>query len=290
MAGRNSVKKRADAGGKLTAKPNAPTRARAKRPSSELTELEESFCVKYSEQGFCNAAGALESAGSRANYNSRCASASRMLRSVKVQRRLKELSKSADKRAEKQRGKAVFSLAERKARLSAIARATSADLRGIAMEDGRLVFDDDDVRDAVKSRAQIVLMPNPDYDDDEPNSPRRVPAVMIDLDLLDPIKAIQELNKIDGVYKEMPSVPAEIHIHTGGRTLEHDEQTRQQLESGAIRVPIAGTQADQSRYRKVGQAGGQRTEDGLSGEALAKTEGRKTEPDGDIFAKLKKKN
>jgi hypothetical protein len=178
-----------------------------------------------------------------------------MLKVVKVQKRLKELSKAADRRAEKQRGKAVISLSERKGILSDIVRATAADLKGIGLENGQLVFDDESVRNAVRSRAQIVMVPDPNWDpksSDGPAACPRVPAVLVDLSLEDRIKAIQELNKMDGVYKDMDPRPAEIHIHAGDR-LQHDEQTAAQLDDPELRVPMLGTAADQSRYRKVGQ-------------------------------------
>lgn len=251
-------KKSGKSGGKkgqtLTGKAKAPVRARAKRPRSELTDLEERFCVKYAAQGFSNAAGALEAAGSRANYKSRCSSASRMLRKDKVQARLKQLSSAADKRARKLSEKGVVSLAERKARLSEIVRATAGDLKGIAMDGNRLVFDDESIRSAVQAKAQIISVPDPAWDPNDADSPvkcPKVPAVLVDLALHDPLKAIQELNKMDGVYKEGSLLPAEIHIHTGGdEVLKHDEQTEGQLADPSLRVAIPGSPADKARFRK----------------------------------------
>lgn len=237
----------------LTGGKRARTPARAKRPRSELTELQERFCVKYSEQGFCNAAGALEAAGSRAGYASRCSLASKWLRRDKVKARLRLLSKKADKRAQNRDEKAVASLAERKARLSEIVRATSGQLRGISLEGGKLVFDDEAVRSAVKAKAQIVMVQNEDYDRDDPASSKKVPAVLVDLSLHDPIKAIQELNRMDGVYKEGSLVPAEIHLHTGSKQpLELDEQTAAQINDASLRVPLQGSKADQARFKKAG--------------------------------------
>jgi len=177
-----------------------------------------------------------------------------MLRLDKVKRALKLAAKYADKRAEKERGRAIASLSDRRARLSEIAMANAGDLKGIAIENGRLIFEDELLRSAVKSRAQIVMISNPDYDRDDPASQPRVQAVVVDLALHDPLKAIAELNKMDGVYKETMIEAAEIHIHAGER-LEHDAQTTAQLKDPELRVPILGSKADQSRYRKVSPKG-----------------------------------
>ncbi len=249
MAGKKANKNRGYQRGTLTGKDCASTR-RAKRPRKALTELQENFCLAYAAQGFCNGVGALEEAGSRASYASRCSLASRWLRKDKVKARLKQLSVQADRRASKEEKKAVASLAERRARLSDIARAQASDLKGIALEGDRLVFEDESLRSAVKVKAYVRMVVNPNFDPEDDTSPKRVPALVIDLELHDPIKAIQELNRMDGVYKEQAALPAEIHIHTGAkRVLEHDANTAAQLADGSLRVAIPGSDTDKARVK-----------------------------------------
>lgn len=190
----------------------------------------------------------MEAAGSRGNYATRSVQAAKCLKMPKILAEIKKLNEKADKKARNKTDHALMSVAARKARLSEIGQANSGALRGISLQGGQLLFDDESIKSAVSAHAQIIMIPDPEHDGTGP--PPKIPAVMVDLQLHDPIKAIQELNKMDGVYKEGSLVPAEIHIHTGQR-LEHDEQTRAQLKDPNLRVPIMGTPADQARYRKV---------------------------------------
>ncbi len=239
---------------KLGGVPRAGVRAGAKKPGSVLTELQAGFCVNYVKQGCCNGAGAMEAAGSRGSYNSRAVQSSKYLKMPKIVSELKRLNVKADKRARNKEDKVVMGLAKRRARLSEIGMATSGDLRGISMENGRLIFDDEAVRSAVKAKAQVVVIPNPDHDPLDEESPKRVPAVVVDLGLHDPVKAIQELNKMDGVYKDGVVQPAEIHLHMGKGGLGHDAQTAAQLKDAGLRAPILGTKADAARFRKKAPA------------------------------------
>lgn len=240
MSGKDSAK--------LATKPNAGARARARDPLTKLTELEKKFCLNYVKQGCCNAAGALESAGSRANYNARCVAASKLLRLAKVSAEIRRLTAKADKAAANRENYELMRVAERKIRLSEIGRARAGDLRGIAMQDGALVFNDDVCRSAVKAEAQVVLIPDPNHDGNGP--PPKIPATVVKLTLHDPIEAIKELNKMDGVYKETNAQPVEIHFH-GDVAAELDAQTAAQLEDPTLRVAIPGSKADGQRFRKT---------------------------------------
>lgn len=235
----------------LGGKPRAGVRARAKSARSELTDLEKNFCLNYVKQGCCNGAGAMEAAGSRGNYNTRSVQASKYLKMPKVLAELKRLMAKADERARKHEERTLVSVAERKAVLSDIIRANAGALRGVALVGGALVFEDESVRSAVTTRAQIVQVPDPAHEGKGP--PEKVSALMIglELSLADKLKAIAEMNKMDGVYKEGGVMPAEIHIHTGGELLAHDEQTQEQLADPELRVPILGSAADASRFRKA---------------------------------------
>lgn len=216
----------------------------AKSACPALSDLQKNFCLSYVKQGCCNATGALEAAGSRASYASRRAAASKLLTKDNIIAEIRRLNAKADKKARNKEDHALASVAERKRILSAIIRANATDLRGISVENGSLVFDDAACREAVNATAQIVVVPDP-Y-----NAGKKTKAILVSLTLHDPIKAIQELNRMEGVYKDTPLQPAEIHIHTG-KTLEHDEQTAAQLDDPACRVPIPGSLSDQKRFRTV---------------------------------------
>lgn len=237
----------------LTMTPRAGVRARAKKPESELTDLQKLFCLKYVEQGCCNAAGALEAAGSRAKYNSRCSKASGWLRKDKIVAEIKRLNSKADKAVQNRENHVLATVAKRKARLSEIALAESGSLRGLSLENGQLVVDDALVKSALNARAQIIMVSDPNHDGKGPA--QKIPAMMVDVQLHNPIDAIKELNKMDGVYKETNLQPAEIHIHMD-KKLEHDEQTAAQLNDPNLRVPILGSAADQKRYRRPAAGGG----------------------------------
>lgn len=214
-----------------------------KTPGSELTDLQRKFCLNYIKQGGCNATGALEAAGSRANYASRRAAASTLLTKINIKAEIRRLNAKADKKARNREDHVLVSVAERKAILSAIIRANPSDLRGISCENGALVFEDEACREAVIAGAQVVSVPDPN------NPGKRTQAILINLSMYDRIRAIQELNRMEGVYKETNTQPVEIHFH-GDVAAELDAQTAAQLEDSAMRVPIPGTQADLARYRK----------------------------------------
>jgi hypothetical protein len=161
-----------------------------------------------------------------------------------IKAEIRRLNAKADKKARNKEDHALVSIAERKAKLSAIIRATADCLRGISIENGSLVFDDELCRDAVIATAQVVVVPDPH------NPGKKTQAILIDLTLHDPIKAIQELNRMEGLYKESPARPAEIHIHTGN-TLEHNEKTQAQLDDPNCRVAMPGSGADLSRFKKA---------------------------------------
>jgi len=230
--------------------PRACVRARSKTTGSELTELEKNFCLNYVKQGCCNGAGAMEAAGSRGNYNTRATEASRALKKPKIIAEIRRLNAKADKTARNREDYALATVAERKARLSEIVRANAGALRGISLQNGQLMFEDEHCRSAVKASAEIVMIPDPHHDGKGP--PEKIPAVMIGLEMHDPIKAIAELNKMDGVYKETNTLPAEIHFH-GDVALALDEKTQAQVNNPAMRIPIMGSKADQNRFRKNGK-------------------------------------
>lgn len=219
--------------------------ARAKKPDPKLTDLQKNFCLNYVLQGRYNGAGALEAAGSRAKYASRRAIASKWLTMVNICDEIRRLNAKADKKARNKEDHALVSVAERKVVLSQIIRATADCLRGISLENGSLDFEDESCRSAVIVAAQVTRVPDPN------NPGKKTHAILINLTLCDRIKAIQELNRMEGVYKESHTLPAEIHIHMD-KTIEPDEKMLAQINDPLCRAAIQGTASDLSRFRKVG--------------------------------------
>lgn len=236
---------------KLGKAPRAGVRAHAKKPGSKLTELERNFCLNYVKQGCCNGAGAMEAAGSRGNYNTRAVQSSRYLKVPKILAEIRRLNVRADKASRKREDVAVATIGERKARLSEIVRANAGCLRGISLQGGQLIFEDEHCKSAVQATAQIIMIPDPSHDGKGP--PEKIPAVMIGLELHDPLKAIDMLNKIDGVYKEGSLLPAEIHLHMDTE-IEADEKMQEQINNPGCRVAVLGTSSDLKRFRKVSKA------------------------------------
>lgn len=193
----------------------------------------------------------MEAAGSRGSYATRKVEASKCLTKPNIIAEIKRLRAKADKKARNKEDHALISVAERKARLSEIIRANAGSLRGISMQGGQLMFEDESIRSAVKATAQVVLIPDPEHDGKGP--PPKINAVMVGLELHDPLKAIQELNKMDGVYKEGGLMPAEIHFHMDGEVTA-DEKMQAQLDDPECRVAIQGTNSDLKRFRKVAKA------------------------------------
>lgn len=232
--------------GKQSARLTGGSRAgrRTEKAEAGLTELQRSFCLNYVMQGCCNAAGALEEAGSRATYASRRAAASTLLTKVNIRAEIRRLNAKADKKARNKEDHALASVAERKIILSAMIRADASCLRGISFENGSLVFEDEACREAVVAGAQIVMVPDPQ------NPRNKTNAILINLTLYDRIKAIQELNRMEGVYKEGTMIPAEIHFHMD-KTIEPDEKMLAQINDPMCRVAIQGSRADLSRFKKT---------------------------------------
>jgi hypothetical protein len=152
----------------------------------------------------------------------RCAS--RLLANEDIQARIKELNDAAvtDK---------VMSVAERKERLSEIARARYSDFV-TAGPDGSWI---DIGPEKANSAAICEVKSKTEYDDNGDK-----PAVIISVKLHDPIRAINELNKMEGAHapietkvKGVVTHRHEVHEFTNG----HLAEALQSLaECGAVKV------------------------------------------------------
>ena len=111
-------------------------------------------------------------------------SASRLLRNDKVQSRIKELQ-------EKATSSKILTVIERKEILSEIARARYSDF-ATAGPDGSWI---DIGPESINSRAICEVRSRTEYDKDGDK-----PSVIISVKLHDPIRALAELNKMEGAY------------------------------------------------------------------------------------------
>lgn len=145
-----------------------------------LTQKQETFCLRYFELG--NATKAARLAG----YRPRSASviAAENLTKPLVVARLAELRKKAEDAS-------VMSVLERKQRLSEIARARLSDVVS-AGPDGSWI---NIGLDGCQSAALKSVKSRTEYGENGAH-----PTVITDVELHDPIRAIAELNKLDGAY------------------------------------------------------------------------------------------
>ena len=154
-------------------------------PYKHITEKQEKFCIKYYQLG--NASEAARLAGYSPKFAGN--NITQILDSPLVQARLKELREEEEKILERIQSRAVMGVAERKMRLTEIARANIPDF---VTEEGIKVKKDS----ANVGAVQEITTKTKVY--------KRTgePVVITNLKLHSPIGAIQELNKMEKLYSD----------------------------------------------------------------------------------------
>lgn len=148
---------------------------------NKLTQKQETFCLKYFELG--NATEAAIAAG----YHRKTARfiASENLTKLNIQARIKELREAVE-------GPTVAAVLERKEILSEIARGRLTDFMECG-QDGNWINIDSE---KLNTHALQAIDSKTEYDDNGAH-----PTVVTKIRLHNPIQAIAELNKMEGLYE-----------------------------------------------------------------------------------------
>lgn len=151
-----------------------------------LTVKQEKFCINYFKIGNASEAGKLAGYSPKSIRNI----TSVLLTKTNIQSRLKELQERAA-------SSKIMDVIERKERLSEIARTNLTQFMELG-KDGSWV----NLGPETPNTAAIQeIHSRTEYDKDSDQ-----PTVYTSVKLHDPIKAIQELNKMEGIYKDSPTV------------------------------------------------------------------------------------
>ena len=154
--------------------------------TARLTQKQETFCLKYFELGNASEAARL------ALYSPRTVGVIgyENLRKPQIQARISELRKAAEDAS-------VMNVLERKQRLTEIARTRLTDFMELG-QDGSWV---NIGKETPNSGAIQEIHSRTEYDDDGAH-----PTVYTSVKLHDPVRAIQELNKMEKIYSEGTTV------------------------------------------------------------------------------------
>jgi len=182
---------------------------------TRLTQKQETFCVKYFELGNATEAAII------AGYKPKTAEviASQNLRRVKIQERINELR-------EEVKSAAIMSVEERMKVLTEIARASMIDFVEVGQDGAWFNIDKTNLNNRAIQSVQSKTVLGKDGADD---------AVFIRVNLHDPTKAIDLLNKMDKIYSEGTQV------NIDNRTIEiHDPKGK--LISAISRLAARGSE------------------------------------------------
>ena len=155
----------------------------------KLTQKQENFCLNIL-QGMSQREAYIQSYKPNYAITTIDANASRLASNEKVLKRLSELR-------EKAQNNKIASVIERKEILSEIARASMANFVEVGQDGAWFNIDNTNLNNRAISSVQSKTVVGKDGADD---------AVFIRVNLRDPIEAIKELNKMDGVYAENTTV------------------------------------------------------------------------------------
>ena len=155
----------------------------------KLTQKQENFCLNVF-QGMSQREAYIQSYKPNYAITTIDANASRLASNEKVLKRLTELR-------EKAQNNKIASVIERKEILSEIARASMANFVEVGQDGAWFNIDNTNLNNRAISSVQSKTVVGKDGADD---------AVFIRVNLRDPIEAIKELNKMDGVYAENTTV------------------------------------------------------------------------------------
>jgi hypothetical protein len=151
----------------------------------KLTQKQENFCLNVF-QGMSQREAYIQSYKPNYAITTIDANASRLASNEKVLKRLSELR-------EKAQNNKIASVIERKEILSEIARASMTNFVEVGQDGAWFNIDNTNLNNRAISSVQSKTVVGKDGADD---------AVFIRVNLRDPIEAIKELNKMDGVYAE----------------------------------------------------------------------------------------
>ena len=155
----------------------------------KLTQKQENFCLNIL-QGMSQREAYIQSYKPAYAITTIDANASRLASNEKVLKRLSELR-------EKAQNNKIASVIERKEILSEIARASMTNFVEVGQDGAWFNIDNTNLNNRAISSVQSKTVVGKDGADD---------AVFIRVNLRDPIEAIKELNKMDGVYAENTTV------------------------------------------------------------------------------------
>ena len=155
----------------------------------KLTQRQENFCLNIF-QGMSQREAYIQSYKPNYAITTIDANASRLASNEKVLKRLSELR-------EKAQNNKIASVIERKEILSEIARASMTNFVEVGQDGAWFNIDNTNLNNRAISSVQSKTVVGKDGADD---------AVFIRVNLRDPIEAIKELNKMDGVYAENTTV------------------------------------------------------------------------------------
>ena len=155
----------------------------------KLTQKQENFCLNIL-QGMSQREAYIQSYKPNYAITTIDANASRLASNEKVLKRLSELR-------EKAQNNKIASVIERKEILSEIARASMTNFVEVGQDGAWFNIDNTNLNNRAISSVQSKTVVGKDGADD---------AVFIRVNLRDPIEAIKELNKMDGVYAENTTV------------------------------------------------------------------------------------
>ena len=155
----------------------------------KLTQKQENFCLNII-QGMSQREAYIQSYKPAYAITTIDANASRLASNEKVLKRLSELR-------EKAQNNKIASVIERKEILSEIARASMTNFVEVGQDGAWFNIDNTNLNNRAISSVQSKTVVGKDGADD---------AVFIRVNLRDPIEAIKELNKMDGVYAENTTV------------------------------------------------------------------------------------
>ena len=155
----------------------------------KLTQKQENFCLNVF-QGMSQREAYIQSYKPNYAITTIDANASRLASNEKVLKRLSELR-------EKAQNSKIASVIERKEILSEIARASMTNFVEVGQDGAWFNIDNTNLNNRAISSVQSKTVVGKDGADD---------AVFIRVNLRDPIEAIKELNKMDGVYAENTTV------------------------------------------------------------------------------------
>jgi phage terminase small subunit len=149
---------------------------------NNLSIKQEKFCLEYFKCGNASKAALIAGYSKRSYY----AIAAEMISFPKIQERIKQLRKKAE-------DDSVMNVLERKQKLTEIARAKLTDYMELG-QDGSWV----NIGSETPNGGAIQeIHSRTEYDKDGAN-----PTIYTSVKLHDPVKAIETLNKMDGIYTE----------------------------------------------------------------------------------------